>query len=157
MKKGETITSYFMRITNLRNKLLMVGHTYDNKELVMVSLNGLPLSWENFRQGISARCELPKFDRLQVDYIQEECNWKTRGIDMESTNEDIEALTTNLKRKKGKNDKQPFKKQKDLSCIQCYRCDKYGHTAARCPDKLQHQASFTEVNNSNPNSELDLF
>lgn len=74
MKKGETITSHFMRITDLRNQLLTFSHTYDSKELIMVSLNGLPLSWEKFRQGIGACPELPKFDRLQAGYIQEECN-----------------------------------------------------------------------------------
>ena len=78
MKKGETITSYCMRIMDLRNQLLMVGHTYDNKELVMVSLNGIPLSWENFTQGIGACLELPKFDQLQAHYIQEECNKKNK-------------------------------------------------------------------------------
>ena len=62
MKKGEMITSYFMRITDLRNQLLIFRHNYDRKDLIMVSLNGLPLSWENFRQGIGAHPELPKFD-----------------------------------------------------------------------------------------------
>ena len=73
---------------------------------------------------------------------------------MESTNEDIQILAANLKRKKGKdsNSKQWFKKQRDYCKMQCYRCDNYGHTAEKCPDKLKHQASFAEVSNSNLDS-----
>ena len=62
MNKVETITSYLMRITDLRNQLLTIGHIYDSKELTMVTLNGLPTLWENFRQGVCASSKLPKFD-----------------------------------------------------------------------------------------------
>lgn len=64
MIKGEIITSYFMRITELRDQLSTIGHTIESKELTMLALNGLPSSWESFIQGISARSKLPKFDRL---------------------------------------------------------------------------------------------
>lgn len=30
MNQGETITSYFMRITELRNQLFTIGHTFDS-------------------------------------------------------------------------------------------------------------------------------
>ena len=68
----------------------------------MVTLNGLPASWENFKQGVCARSKLPKFDRLKANCIQEECNLISRGIIDESKNEGFQALTTKLKRKKGK-------------------------------------------------------
>lgn len=61
MNKGETITSYFMRITVLRNQLSRIGHIYDSKELT-ITLNRLLISSKNFGQGISDHSKLPKFD-----------------------------------------------------------------------------------------------
>ena len=60
MNKGETIASYFMRITELRNQLSKNGHVYDENELTMIALRGLPPSWKTFRQGVCARSKLPK-------------------------------------------------------------------------------------------------
>lgn len=91
MNQSETITSYFMRITELRNQLSTIGHTFDSKELTMLALNGLPTSWESFIQGISARSKLPKFDRLKTDCIQEESRLITRGIGINSQNEEMQA------------------------------------------------------------------
>lgn len=74
----------------------------------MIALNGLPISWENFRQGKSACSKLPKFDRLKDDCIQEECSLLSQGIGINPTKDDIKILTTqankrgektNLKRK----------------------------------------------------------
>lgn len=85
MNKGETITSYFMRITELRDQLSTIGHLIDNKELMLMAPNGLPTSWESFIQGISTRSKLPKFDRLKTDCIQEEYRLITRGINQNIT------------------------------------------------------------------------
>ena len=71
MNKGETFTSYLMRIKYLRNQFLKIGHIYDSTEITMVTSNKLCASWENFRQWVCAHSKLPKFDRLKVDYIQE--------------------------------------------------------------------------------------
>lgn len=48
MNQGESITSYLMRITKLRNQLANIGHAYYEKELSMIILNGLPLSLDSF-------------------------------------------------------------------------------------------------------------
>ena len=60
MNKGETVTSYFMRINELRNQLSKNGHVYDEKELTMIALRGFPQSWKSFHQGLCARSKLPK-------------------------------------------------------------------------------------------------
>ena len=62
MIKSEPIASYFMRITELRDKIKSSGDTIEEKKLVMTTLNGLPPSWESFIQTISGRTKLPKFD-----------------------------------------------------------------------------------------------
>ena len=64
MTKSESISSYFMRITKLKDNLRSTGEPIEDKELVVTTLNGLPPSWESFIQTISGRTKLPKFDRL---------------------------------------------------------------------------------------------
>ena len=67
MTKSKNIASYFMRITELREKLRSSGDNLEEKELFMTTLNGLPPSWESFIQTISGRTKLPKFDKLWAD------------------------------------------------------------------------------------------
>ena len=64
MTKSENIASYFMRITELRDKLKSSEDNLEEKDLVMTTLNGLPPSWESFIQIISSQTKLPKFDKL---------------------------------------------------------------------------------------------
>ena len=72
MTKSENIASYFMRITELRDKIKSSGDNLEEKDLVMTTLNGLPPSWESFIQTISGRTKLPKFDKLWAECTQEE-------------------------------------------------------------------------------------
>ena len=67
MTKSENIASYFMRITEHRDKLKSSGDNLEEKDLVMTTLNGLPASWESFIQTISGRTKFPKFDKLWVE------------------------------------------------------------------------------------------
>ena len=72
-----------MRITELRNQLSKIGHVYDENELTMIALRGLPQSWKTFRQGVCAQSKLPKLGRLKDDCIQEESMLKMiRQIEM---------------------------------------------------------------------------
>ena len=64
MMKYINIASYFMRITELWNKLKSSGDNLEENDLVMTTLNGLPPSWESFIQTISGQTKLPKFDKL---------------------------------------------------------------------------------------------
>ena len=64
MTKFENIASYFMRITELQDKLKFSGDNLEENDLVMTTLNGLPPSWESFIQTISGRTKFPKFDKL---------------------------------------------------------------------------------------------
>ena len=45
MKSGESITQYFLRITELRDQLATMKNQVDDKELSMIALRGLLLSW----------------------------------------------------------------------------------------------------------------
>lgn len=148
MAKGKSVITYFMKILDLRDQLSPIGDEVVDKDLVMLALNGLPHSWEPFIQGISGRSKLPKFDRLRVDCIQEESRLTARGIIKISHGKESHILATQSVKKKGGNwKKRKFKrhrdqrskstpdskkKKKDLSQIQCFRCDKFGHFARDC-------------------------
>ena len=41
--------------------------------------------------------------------------------------------------------------------MQCYRCDKCGHPASRCPSRIKPQDSFATTQNSNGNYEHNAF
>ncbi|XP_059066416.1 uncharacterized protein LOC131857724 [Cryptomeria japonica] len=103
MVKGESVISFFMKISELRDQLSAIGDEVMDKDLVMLALNDLPHSWEPFIQGISGRSKFPKFDRLRVDCIQEESGLATRGIVKSSQNEDTRVLATQSTKKKGRN------------------------------------------------------
>jgi hypothetical protein len=64
MNKSDTISTYFMRISQIKDKLATIGDSVDDAELVTTTLNGFPSSWYTFVQGICARRKFPKFDKL---------------------------------------------------------------------------------------------
>lgn len=159
LNKGESITSYFTRITELKDQLSTIGHLIDSKELTMLALNGLPASWEGFIQGSSACSKLPKFDRLQIDCIQVESKLIARGDGQSPINKDIHVLNSsshkkgkkkNIKRKKDKDSrgKYSYKRKRDMTKVQCFRCDQYGHHAIKCSDRPRPQATVVEVSKS---------
>jgi len=79
MTSSDTITSYLMQVSRLKDQLAAIEDPVNDKELVTITLNGLPSSWEPFIQGICARDKLPKFDKLWVDYVQEESRLVSRN------------------------------------------------------------------------------
>ena len=114
MNNGESITSYFLRISEPKDQLVTIGNQVDEKELSMIALRGLPISWENFIRGLSPRPELPKFESLKNECTQEESRLISRGISLNQEG-DIQALqvSTNKKRsfkrnKRGSN--KPYKR-----------------------------------------------
>jgi hypothetical protein len=125
----------------------------------MITLNALPRHWEPFLQSTSGRGDLLEFDRLWTDYTQEETRLIARGV-QESHHDDNQALASHVKR--GKINRRSFNKafkdkktstasghehRKDISKIQCFRCDKYGHIARDFPTskKGRQHASTTDV------------
>jgi hypothetical protein len=48
MSRSDIVTSYFMRITKVRDQLETIGKKTKDEELMNVAFNGLPKSWEPF-------------------------------------------------------------------------------------------------------------
>ena len=60
----ETIQYYFTRVSQIKRQLEVVDEEVKNVEIIMITLNGLPRTWDSFIQGICARKKLVKFSRL---------------------------------------------------------------------------------------------
>ena len=65
-------STYFTRVSQIKEQLEAVEENIENGEIVMNTLNGLPRSWDSFIQGICARKKLIKFSRLWKECPQEE-------------------------------------------------------------------------------------
>jgi hypothetical protein len=50
MTKLDSIATYFMKVSQLRDQIKAIGDTIDDAKLVTMTLNELPSSWESFVQ-----------------------------------------------------------------------------------------------------------
>ena len=48
MTRGEKVTSYLTRASQVQDELVVVGEVVDSAELIWVALNGFLKSWESF-------------------------------------------------------------------------------------------------------------
>ena len=65
IKKGESTNSYFLRVASIRDELSSIGTIISDTKLTLMAIDGLPDLWETFAQGISARDNIPDFNRLK--------------------------------------------------------------------------------------------
>lgn len=72
MTKSYAMTSYLLKINQLKDELVAIGDKIEDLELVTVALNGFLSPWEPFIQGICACGKFPLFDDLWDDFVQEE-------------------------------------------------------------------------------------
>ena len=91
----------------MRDELAVVGVAIDALELVRTTLNGVTAPWAVFVQGLVARENLPSWDRVCDDFVQEEtcrgflqCNGSTSRGDEEDV-----ALAAKGKKKSKKGPK----------------------------------------------------
>jgi hypothetical protein len=66
------ITSYFVRISQLRDQLQAIEEIISEKELVNIVVNGLPKTWDAFTASMNTRKEYPTFEELWTCCSQEE-------------------------------------------------------------------------------------
>jgi hypothetical protein len=55
MTRSKTVTSYPMKVTQIREQLATIGEKVEDKELVNRALNGFSPQWKTFVQGVCAR------------------------------------------------------------------------------------------------------
>ena len=64
MNDDDTITSYFVRISQLRDKMQVIEEIISEKELVNIVLNGLPKTHDAFAASMNTRTEYPTFEEV---------------------------------------------------------------------------------------------
>ena len=64
MDKGESIQSYFMRITQIKTNLLSIGEVIADRELTLIALGVLSRAWDVFNTTILNNDRISSFDEL---------------------------------------------------------------------------------------------
>ena len=55
MENDESVNSFFTKISNIKDKLLAIGVSTDDDDLVQIVFDGLSLAWELFLAAINGR------------------------------------------------------------------------------------------------------
>lgn len=162
MTKSEGVVAYLTCITIVRDELASIGDTVAPTELVRLAIQGLPKAWETFAVGIVARERLLDLERLWNDCVQNEIQ---KGYNVAVRDDDEENVALVAKGKKGKSkkgassssgskgkgkQKKKEGKERDLSKVKCWACQKMGHYAVTCPEKKNKEkgknfAASTEI------------
>jgi hypothetical protein len=79
MTKDDTISSYFVRISQLRDQLQAIEESILEKEVVNITLNGLSRSWDAFSTSMNTRKEFPTLEELWTCCAQEETSLNSKG------------------------------------------------------------------------------
>jgi hypothetical protein len=69
MTKTESVTSFLMIFSQIRDELATVGEIVNPSKLVRIALNGFSKPWESFVRGIVAREHIPNWERLWDDFV----------------------------------------------------------------------------------------
>jgi hypothetical protein len=149
MNDDDSITSYFVIISQLRDQLQAIEEITSEKELVNIVLNGLPKTWDAFAASMNTRKEYPTFEELWTCCAQEES--RINAKEKPQKKYDDQAFTTrfnNFRNKRKFGSRRKPNQEKDISEIQCFNCQKYGHYRNQCPEikkrKGKHEASVAE-------------
>jgi putative lipoic acid-binding regulatory protein len=95
MNEDDNITSYLVRISQLRDQLQAIEEIISEKELVNIVLNGLPKTWDAFAASMNTRKEYPTFEELWTCCAQEES--RINAKEKSQKKYDDQAFTTKFK------------------------------------------------------------
>jgi hypothetical protein len=158
MTKDDTIASYVVRISQLRDQLQAIEEVIPEKEVVNIALNGLSRSWDAFAASMNTRKEFPTLEELWTCCAQEETRINSkRKYHKEG---DAQAYATKFKKHEGNKifgSRKKFNHKRDMSKVQCFGCNEYGHYKRDFPKlakkrKERHHASV--VNDEEPSKKV---
>jgi hypothetical protein len=128
MNNDDIITSYFVRISQLRDQLQVIEEIISEKELVNIVLNSLPKTWDAFAVSMNTRKEYPTFEELWTCCAKKES--RINAKEKTQNKYDDQAFTTrfmNFRNKRKFGSRKKPNQDKDMSEIKCFNCRKYGH------------------------------
>jgi hypothetical protein len=82
MAKGESVTSYLIRLRQVKDELGVVGEIIPDSELVHIALKGFIKEWDVFVKCVVGTEKLPDWSRLWNYFTQEE-SWRVFGTEIE--------------------------------------------------------------------------
>jgi hypothetical protein len=95
MNYDDSITSYFVKISQLRDQLQAIEEIISEKELVNIVLNGLPKTWDVFSASMNTKKEYPTFEELWICCTQKESRINTKEKSQKKYSD--QAFTTKFK------------------------------------------------------------
>lgn len=131
ISKEDGITSYFMRVSKIRNQLQELGEIMSNKEMTTIVLNALPKEWGNCTSSILGKKEATPYSELWSLCKIEETMLETKS-DV-GLGEQVQEFGAMAKRKGNFGKYGSHKKKKNMSKVQCYGFQEYGHYKRDCP------------------------
>jgi hypothetical protein len=134
MNDDDNITSYFVRISQLRDQLQAIEEITSEKELVNIVLNGLPKTWDAFSASMNTRKEYSTFEEHWTCCAQEESRINEKEKPQKTY--DDQAFTTrfkNFRNKRKFGSRRKPKQEKDISKVQCLNCQKCSHYKNQFP------------------------
>jgi hypothetical protein len=151
-----------MRVSQIRDQLAAIGDVISDKELVTTTLNGFPTFWIPSVQGVCARSKLPKFDKLWVDCAHKESRLADQRKRLIVDKEEALTVQKNKRSSFRRNNKEANSvrgpdKNRDVSKIRCYNCQKSGHFSYGYPQgkgKRKHQAHVAKEEESPPSKQV---
>jgi hypothetical protein len=96
MARGENVTSYLTRLTQVRDELAAVEYIVPEEELVRIALNGYGKQWDVFVKCVVGHEKMPTWERLWDDFIQEEIREGSQREEKRKKSEDEENLALAL-------------------------------------------------------------
>jgi hypothetical protein len=123
MNEDDNITSYFVRISQLRDQLQAIEEITSEKELVNIVLNGLPKTWDAFAASMNTRKEYLTFEELWTCCAQEES--RINAKEKPQKKYDDQAFTTrfkNFRNKRNFGSRRKPNQEKGISEVQCFNC-----------------------------------
>jgi hypothetical protein len=97
MMKDDTIATFFMNISDIKDKLHDIGEIIIDRDILMITLNALSIHCEPFIQIISGRVDLPQFGHLWAYCTQEETRIIAKGV-QDSHHDENQSLSSHEKR-----------------------------------------------------------
>jgi hypothetical protein len=97
MDGNESVSSFLGRIKEVKDKLVNIGETVSNTDLVTITLNGMLEDYHMFITGLAAREKPPTFEELTGILLQEE----ERHGNLKPQNKDL-ALWSNKRSARGR-------------------------------------------------------